>query len=322
MDAMKLSKENKARRDFPNNDDSRYRDGALFPDFQPKFKLDFSGRMSVFTIGSCFARNVEEALQPFGVVLPTMGFSAPKEEGFDRSNSLLNEYNAGTMSQRIIMAMRGERAAEDTMVTANDMCSDLLLPGKALVTWERARARREEIYQVYTKLPECDVVVITLGLIEAWYDKKTDTYLNRMPPPHFARANPGRFEIRVLDMPHAMPLLHKSMIALGKAGKKVILTVSPVPLQTTFTFADCITANEFSKSVLRVCAQRLYEKFDHVDYFPSYEIVRSAGLSGFIADHVHVKGNLVRNVTSFMVSRYTGQTQGLTTPNSPDVAAA
>jgi hypothetical protein len=47
-----------------------------------------------------------------------------------------------------------------------------------------------------------------------------------------------------------------------------------------------------------------------VDYFPSYEIVRSAGLAGFVSDHVHVKGSLVGKITSFMVSRYSGETDG------------
>ena len=202
----------------------------------------------------------------FGLpVLPTMAFTAPKEEGFERSNSLLNEYNAGTMAQRIVLALRGEKADPETLVASVDMCSDLLLPGKAVVTWERARERRDEVYEIYTQLAECDVVVITLGLVEAWYDTKTSSYLNRMPPVHFARANPGRFELRVLDVPDVMPLMDRAISLLGKAGKKVILTVSPVPLQTTFTFADCLTANEFSKSVLRVCAGRLTRKFEHVD---------------------------------------------------------
>ncbi len=321
MDAMKVSRENRARRDYPNSNDPRSRDGALFPDFQPKFKLDFNSRLRVFTIGSCFARNIEEALQPFGVVLPTMAFTAPKEEGFERSNSLLNEYNAGTMSQRIVLAMHGQKADPETLVASADMCSDLLLPGKAVVTWERARERRDEVYEIYTQLAECDVVVITLGLVEAWYDTKTSSYLNRMPPVHFARANPGRFELRVLDVPDVMPLMDRAISLLGKAGKKVILTVSPVPLQTTFTFADCLTANEFSKSVLRVCAGRLSKKFEHVDYFPSYEIVRSAGLAGFVSDHVHVKGSLVGKITSFMVSRYSGETEGAEV-NSPDVELA
>ena len=38
--------------------------------------------------------------------------------------------------------------------------------------------------------------------------------------------------------------------------------------------------------------------------FPSYEIVRSFGLAGFIADNVHVRPDLVRSVTTYMVDRY------------------
>ena len=176
-------------------------------------------------------------------------------------------------------------------------------PGGA-VSWERAIERRNEIFNVYEKLNSCDIIIITLGLVESWFDKSTEYYLNRMPPVPVAKKDPGRFVLSVMDVCDAMPLLEKAITRLGEKGKKVIITVSPVPLQTTLTNNDAVVANAFSKSVLRVCADRLMRKFSHVDYFPSYEIVRSFGLAGFIADNVHVRPDLVRSVTTYMVDRY------------------
>jgi hypothetical protein len=102
---------------------------------------------------------------------------------------------------------------------------------------------------------------------------------------------------------HTVPLLEPAIEALIERGCKVLLTVSPVPLGTTFTEDDSVTANEFSKAVLRVTAERLSQR-PEVDYFPSYEIVRSGGLSAYLPDQVHVKNEVVERVTAYMLQSY------------------
>ena len=49
--------------------------------------------------------------------------------------------------------------------------------------------------------------------------------------------------------------------------------VSPVPLTATATGRHALVATTHSKSVLRAAAGQLADELDHVDYFPSYEIV-------------------------------------------------
>ena len=81
---------------FPDKADSRLRDGILFPAIYPRFSL--AEARKIFTIGSCFARNIEEKLKGYDV--PTLNFKPPREEYLEgRSNALLNEYNPGTMSR-------------------------------------------------------------------------------------------------------------------------------------------------------------------------------------------------------------------------------
>jgi len=78
---------------FPDKADNRSRDGILFPAIYPRFSL--AGAKKNFTIGSCFARNIEEKLKGYDV--PTLRFKPPREEYLEgRSNALLNEYNPGT----------------------------------------------------------------------------------------------------------------------------------------------------------------------------------------------------------------------------------
>jgi hypothetical protein len=304
LETLRAAHENRSARNFPDINDSRLNFGLLFPSFKPKFEISFSGCM-IFTMGSCFARNIEEVLIPRGVDLPTMAFSVPKTEWPARSNGLLNEYNPGTMCQRILFALRQKDYPPETIVPVGELYTDLLLPGGSPVTFERAIARRNEITSVYEKLPRSELLIITLGLTEAWFDNDTKLYLNQMPPHAFAARHKGRFEFRRLDVFDCMPMLEEALDAVTKAGPKVLLTVSPVPLPTTFSGMDCVVANEFSKSVLRVAAERLATR-PTIDYFPSYEIVRSGGLASYIDDCIHVKNEVVERVTGFMLDAYAG----------------
>jgi hypothetical protein len=303
QDVMRIARTNRARRGFPNSKDDRARSNLLFPLFKPKFPVQFDG-LKVFTIGSCFARNIEEVLAPHNVRLPTMAFAAPKSEWPGRPNGLLNEYNPGTMCQRIMFALENKPYPAGTIVPqGDDLYVDLLLPSGSPVTSERAMERREEIASVYGHLSTSGLVIITLGLTEVWFDNETELYLNQLPPRVFSTDRKGRFELRRLDAFDCVPMLEKALEAITASGTHILITVSPVPLSATFTSSDCVQANEFSKSVLRVTAERL-TKHPMIDYFPSYEIVRSGGLSSYVDDHIHVKGEIVSLVTTFMIDAY------------------
>jgi hypothetical protein len=296
---------------FPGPSDSRTRRGSLrlgrdrelFPAIRPGFTFEPGCR--VFTIGSCFARNIEEHLT--GYEVPTRRFSVPKEEWPHRPNGLLNEYNPGTIAQRIERALTGQAAPEETLVPHEDGLVDLLLPsasGSRPVSKDRAVQRREEIDAIYRQLPLADIVIVTLGLVEAWFDSLTGSYLNRIPPTDAIREDPNRFSLRVMDVDEAYPLLDSTFRMLTDRGQKILLTVSPVPLTATFSEHCAIVANSFSKAVLRVCAHRLATTLPGVDYFPSYEIVISGGLAHFSDDNIHVQDAFVREIVRTMLDSY------------------
>lgn len=303
---------NRENRNFPSRKDDRASDGCLFPRFTPKFTLDFSKSPKVFTIGSCFARNIERHMQPLGATVPTLTYSAPEGElpGVGGAVQMLNEYTPGTMAQRIKYGINAQPFSEESIVPSGDgRVADLLLPGlpqksKYDVTPERALQRRSQIDAIYSDLRTADVAILTLGFVEAWYDNHTSLYLNRMPPVHFAAQSPGRFQLMRLNVDQSLSLLGEAIRMLSDLNIKTILTVSPVPLHTTFMPADCVIANEYSKSVLRVCAEELTRNNANVDYFPSYEIVRSGGLSNFIEDNIHVRPDVVSLVTGYMTTMY------------------
>jgi hypothetical protein len=302
-EAVRDAQANRSRRIYPTNKDKkRSVGGLLFPQFEPKFPIQFSNN-TVFTIGSCFARNIERILLPRGVNLPTTDFIVPDEELAFRENGVLNEYNPGTMHQRIMYALGGKDYPTETIVPKGELFIDLLLHGSNPVTYDRALDRRREIAAVYGRLRSSDLVIVTLGLIECWYDNETQFYLNVLPPLTAAAKNRRRFELRRLDVSECIRLLEEAFGALIAAGPKILLTVSPVPLMGTFTPRDSVVANEYSKSVLRVAAEHL-AAHPAIDYFPSFEIVRSGGLKSYVWDHIHVRPEIVERVTGYMLDSY------------------
>lgn len=301
--ALKQLMENKSSRDYPNNIDARSILGGIFPHHRAKFPLKLDRDATIFTIGSCFARNIEEALRHLDVSMPTTLFSVPKSEWPARPNGLLNEYNPGTIAQRIRYATGNMEFPDETIVKNGELYADLLLPGGSDVTLERAIERRNEIKNIYSNLSKSECVIITLGFVESWFDEQTQLFLNRMPPHSVAKSNPNRFIFKRLSIDDCMPMLETALALLVDFDIKIILTVSPVPIQTTFTPDDCVVANEFSKSVLRVCAERLRNQ-PLIDYFPSYEIARSFGLHAYEDDQVHVKDEVVHEITKYMISIY------------------
>jgi hypothetical protein len=112
--------------------------------------------------------------------------------------------------------------------------------------------------------------------------------------------------LRQLDTAEAYDLLDQTISEIISFGiGRVILTVSPVPLRSTFLEIDAVLANSYSKCVLRVCAQRLYDKYREVDYFPSYEIVTTSLGRSYENDNIHVQDTVVEHITNYMMELYT-----------------
>lgn len=246
---------------------------------------------------------MEDALVVTGTNLPTQAMTAPPSEKKGRANGLLNEFTPGAINQRVLSALKDQPLSNGTIVPQKDGYADLLLRTGVTVSLERAQERRVQIDNIYRELSKSDIVIITLGYVEAWYDQETKLYLNRKPPHTRETVRSDRYIFKRLTFSESMTLLEPAIDALVQRGLKIILTVSPVPIATTFSGNDCVTANQYSKSILRTSVGELSAKAN-VDYFPSYEIVRSGGLGSYQSDNVHVKDSVVQQVTQYMVDAY------------------
>ncbi len=280
------------------------------PDFDVPFTLEPGQK--VFTIGSCFARNVETELQRRGFKVPMRDlFRTPAFEGLDLG--LVNNFGTPSIYNEFAWAFGEERFDESTGFAQlyDDKWTDLHLVHSIRPSpLEDVRRRRRALTDAIRSLAECRVLIMTLGLVELWWDGRAGNYLNTAPMPSVMAASPGRFELHVLDFKTCCEYLEKAIAIALKHGRddlNIILTVSPVPLMTTHRPQDVMVANSYSKSLLRAVAEQVVLDNEQVGYFPSYESVTlSDRRLAWLEDMTHVTREMVELNVQRMVNAYSG----------------
>lgn len=266
----------------------------------------------VFTIGSCFARNIEDFLRNEGFDLSVFKFAVPTEELNAIApwpTQMLNKYTPFSMTNEVNGAF-GELDLNQTLVeVAEGSFLDMQLHTNVGVPIERAIERRQYINEFNRKsIQDADVIIITLGLIESWFDESAGMYLNQAPSAKMMQKLPNRFKFEVLS-PDVVGKEVRKLIDLllkyGKKGHNVLLTVSPVPIGRSFTGDDVIVANCYSKSVLRTYAEVLKNEYEHVDYVPTYEaITLSDRETTWLDDNIHVTKSAVDSIIGHVMESY------------------
>lgn len=254
----------------------------VWPAVLPTFGLS-PGDM-VFTIGSCFARNVEEHLARLGIAVPVTEFSVPSAEWSGRGAGILNKYTPPSIHQDVEWTARvllrddilTERDCSTFRYpTRDDLVIDTNLGGNVPVGVDRFLERRREIYRINRKIFEASCVVMTLGHVESWFDRKAGIYIQDAPLDRALFSDQDeRFELHILDHSESLAHIRAAMNRIRSINPEIrfLVTTSPIPLGRTFTNDDVITANSYSKSTLRAVAGDLSREFPMCDYFPSYEI--------------------------------------------------
>src|SRR5262249_2008751 len=133
---------------------------------------------------------------------------------------------------------------------------------------------------------------ITLGYVETWYDAATELYLNMAPSRSEVREYRGRFYLERTDVATNLKHLVRIRDLLNELspGSRIVITVSPVPMNATFLGDDVAVANTYSKATLRAAAQMFADAFANVEYFPSYEFAMlSRREAVFKNDWIHIE---------------------------------
>ena len=279
------------------------------PDITPTFAL--APDASVLTIGSCFARNIEIALRDRGMRVPTLAFRPPPEElmpGTGLPTGLLNKYTPFSMLNEIEQLGRDDDGARFLIDVDDGLWWDGQLHSVVPVTRERGLRRRARISRLYADaVGESALVIVTLGLIEAWWDAAEELYLNDTVPRHVVERHPGRFFFETLSPDRTIDAVLRLVATLHalNPAQRMLLTVSPVPFVRSFSGGDALAANSYSKSVLRVAAELAARQFAHVDYFPSFEAVTLSDRAlAWEDDLVHVRPALIERTVGRMLEAY------------------
>lgn len=281
--------------------------GLASPSFTPSFSM--APGQKVFTIGSCFARNIEEHLAAAGFEVAPLVFSVPDGEWQGvRVNGILNKYTPAVIRSELERAAVVDDEADRRCLveTADGRVVDLQLAANIAVTAERGLERRRQVSTLFRLAFDAEVVVITLGQTETWWDAGSELHTNIFPPASVHRHHSGRFFFEQLSYSCCLADVEASVELLLRTGspKRILLSVSPVPPGRTFGGGDVLTAYLGSKSVLRTVAEAITTRYDEVDYLPTYEAMMLSNRELVFDQNLHIRDEAVGQVVAAALDAY------------------
>lgn len=238
------------------------------------------------TAGSCFAQHIGRYLRGNGADVldlePRPAFLPQADAarfGFGiYSCRYGNIYTARQLLQ-LAQECLGLRAPAEVVWTREGRHYDALRPSVdpvGLDTPEEVEALRAfHLKAVRRMFESLDVFVFTLGLTEAWVHADDGTVYPTAAGTIAGSHVAERYRFVNFRYPEIMADLKAFWILLRSINAKarMVLTVSPVPLNATASQEHVLVATVRSKSVLRAVAADLAEDEPDIHYFPSFEII-------------------------------------------------
>tara|TARA_R110000787_G_scaffold49111_1_gene117820 strand:- start:4485 stop:5660 length:1176 start_codon:yes stop_codon:yes gene_type:complete len=309
-DAIRTFKHNSRRTNHLRDGDVKAEDRFMLAPVQSVSHRLRAGE-SIFTIGSCFARNVERHLD-------MMGFDVINRRIYDEAERLAilpgidNRYTPFSMLNEFRWALDPDfRIDYEAALYKVDrgLCFDPHMH-YAMRRFPVATAleRRDYLNECNRSITRCQTIIMTLGLAEAWWDSKLGLYLNWSPQMRWIEQEPHRFEFHLLgpeDVCEALESIYALLDTHGHPDFQILLTVSPIEMMATFRPMDASVANMHSKSILRAAAGAFVEKHQNVDYLPSFEIaLLSDPWAVWAGDRVHIQDDAVDFIVRSVMAPY------------------
>lgn len=286
----------------------------------------FHREQKFFTIGSCFAEEIRKALVGHRISCLPQYSRIKVDPDRQRIDTLprrehMNYYNTFSIRQEFERALGiwkqepddiwrlPNREIRNAMVVngSGDVFQD---PYRRLVfgrtqddLWEALR----QIDAVFAEgIRSADVFVITLGMTEVFRKRNNGMIANQIPV-YAGGGGLKETEFHASGYQENLDNMESviSLIREVNSDAQVVISVSPVPLERTFTGQDVFVANMQSKSILRAVAGAISARHDFVHYFPGYEIVTGIGAGAYDpADLVHVRPEIVETIINAFVSSH------------------
>jgi hypothetical protein len=310
------------------------------------FDLRIGTETKVATAGSCFAQHIARYLRGYGYnyFVAEPGHPILPDEVREANNYGLfscrygNIYTARQLNQLMQRAYDRFHPREDVWIDEPQVVRDPFRPTSqpgGFVSEIEMRADREQhLAAVRRMFEQLDVFVFTLGLTECWRSRDDGAVFPLCPGVEGGAFDLERHEFHNQTVDEVVADLTDFVEALAQVNSgtaQVVLTVSPVPLTATAEpGAHVLSATTYSKSVLRVAAEAVRQRFGNVQYFPAYEIITGAFARGayYAADLRNVVEDGVSHVMRLFMQHATGsrtlrpEQTGVDTPQRAYLAAA
>lgn len=213
----------------------------------PKF-IDKATRF--FTMGSCFALNLSKNLIA---------------SGYTSHHMEISEYINTTFANRVFVDWLRDADIDPTI---RGRFVELLPP----------RWSKESILEV---IKSSDVFILTLGVAPAFFDRETGSFVLPRPSALNSRALAEKYLFRTTSVTENVDNVRYLIDFIRSVAPqiKIVVTVSPVPLQASFEFESAVQADCLSKSTMRLTAHEVVNNsnISNIFYWPSFEIFRWAG---------------------------------------------
>jgi len=204
----------------------------------------------IFTMGSCFARNISRKLQSLGLICENLEIAEQLNSSY--ANVALVDYILG----------------RNTSSSNNSRLEELL-----------GDAQNKEY--LLNKIIDTNVLILTLGVAPVLFSRYDGSFVMPRPSRLTTRALADKYEWRTTTVEENVRNIKYVIESIRtiSPGIKVVLTVSPVPLSVTFEFGSAICADSLSKSIMRVSADQLVRgnNLENIYYWPSFEVFRWVG---------------------------------------------
>lgn len=274
-------------------------------DVDPVIEFDFkiNKKTKVATAGSCFAQHIARYLK-----LNDFNYYNTEQGHEILSEKIKEKFNYGTFSARygnlytsrqllqLFKRAYGMHKPKENIWQKGEVYIDPfrpnIQPNGFTSEAELEQDRIQHFSSVRRLFETLDIFVFTLGLTECWCHEDGSVF------PLCPGVAGGVFDREKhfflnLSVKEVVEDLEEFMRLLKNVNNnaKVIFTVSPVPLIATATNNHVLASTTYSKSVLRVAAEEISQKYSNASYFPSYEII-----TGSFAQAAYFADDL-RNVT-------------------------
>ena len=255
-------------------------------------KFQITSHDAVSTLGSCFAQHLARHIKDSGLRYMVTEPLLETEEQTEQAAMMATQFSARygniyTTRQALQLLDRanGWETADDVW-ERNGRYFDAFRPhvrAGGFATIEELRdARMAHLQAAKRVFTESDVVVFTLGLTEAWMSTMDGAVYPTAPGVIAGSQDNSRHVFQNFSYPEVLSDLLNwcQRVREMNSSVRILLTVSPVPLNATYMPRNVWTSTTYSKAVLRAVAGDVATELSYVDYFPSYEIITSPQVHG------------------------------------------